>query len=348
MHWLNNFSTLSRDSNNFSNSASDIEQNVLSYSNCSSMNTNKNSQVSTVDCFPTMANNTFVYNLKNANENMQNFTQFSQCIEAMDKEMTFNTIENIHSLNSNLLEKNSPSLVKQESLRENIEKITQLQSELISALSSDNLEAKTEQINNRTNLTLNQNDEYIHEDKTIVKDNYLNTNNQLEVPKEVFEENVTNNMAQLSLNSLPLTSKEAKDERNFLSQLDLGENSYKLTQQNSRTDEKEDQELQSIATVKDKDSENITNPPVRKNIEPRIKHPIEIESEQMLDALTSMLSPNDSIMSFLTTPNSNCITDHIGPLYSFNIPLKPRRDDVGKFSMLFLFETSIIYHCNCF
>lgn len=222
-----------------------------------------------------LANNTLTHNLKNSTKNIQNLSLTSrenQSIEDSSNfhdEVKFNGIDTAQTMASKLLEKKSPSLVREGSLRENI-KITQFQADLISALS-----------------TVDQ----------------------------------PGNTATEKLRVQPALQKHMSCAETV---------AMNQNKNDSQSEERLPKAVASLLSFAEESNTHQNSCDLRKTIEPRIKLPIEFESEQMLETLANMLSPNENIMSFLTSASANCCTEHIGPLYSFNIPQKPRRNDVGK------------------
>lgn len=274
------------------------------------MTTNKvDQQQSAADCSPTLSSDTLANNFRNAHNTGM-----------------FNRIEGLNSLSakSNILATSAPTSMKHDAIRENIERITQLQSKLISALSESN-SARMSRTVREEMVTKETIDQATKQDAFQNKDMIgelaeSSVSASLPVP---FEEPVFNH-----------TTKAAKDEINFLSKLDLAESGLKFIQPSQKSVESNGQGVEMASYEK----EHITPTTNSKDcsssglqpLHARTKHPIEMECEQMLNTLATSLSPNDSLMSVLASTNSNDVAELIGPLYSFNIPLKDGNDDTSR------------------
>lgn len=67
----------------------------------------------------------------------------------------------------------------------------------------------------------------------------------------------------------------------------------------------------------------------RTTLQPRQKHPIEVECDRMLNELASLLPQNDRLLEILVPKSCKTPTDYIGMLYNPDVPLRPAKRDVG-------------------
>ncbi|XP_065369443.1 protein Shroom isoform X3 [Calliphora vicina] len=271
-------------------------------------------------------------------------------------ELVNTTFANNASSNSS---NNKKSVTRQESLRENIEKITQLQSQLMSAHITDNAfmgsyasqmsptcnSNKTSQAN-VIDIPKSLETEKIDEEKPC-----SNTEGEClplapltpppPVEEDLLVKSSTNNTNTCNLKSPTILEDEhSADCSSILSQLDSSTDSLKLVQRSelvlrvnastvetaSQTDDITDSELKSLAEVtntKEMDT------PTRTTLQPRQRLTIEDDCEKMSQELANMLAPNDALINILCPPGSKTVADYVTNLYNPNVPLRPSKRDVG-------------------
>ncbi|XP_055839740.1 protein Shroom [Episyrphus balteatus] len=67
----------------------------------------------------------------------------------------------------------------------------------------------------------------------------------------------------------------------------------------------------------------------RTTLQPRQKHPIEVECDRMSKELAGLLPQNDRLLEILQPQSCKTPTDYIGMLYNPDVPLRPAKRDVG-------------------
>ncbi|XP_054740793.1 protein Shroom [Anastrepha obliqua] len=72
----------------------------------------------------------------------------------------------------------------------------------------------------------------------------------------------------------------------------------------------------------------------RITLQPRQRHPIEIDCEEMSQELATLLASNEKLVQILAPPSFKSSTDYVSNLYNPNVPLRPAKRDVGTSTLL--------------
>ncbi|XP_054089850.1 protein Shroom isoform X2 [Zeugodacus cucurbitae] len=72
----------------------------------------------------------------------------------------------------------------------------------------------------------------------------------------------------------------------------------------------------------------------RITLQPRQRHPIEIDCEEMSQELATLLATNEKLVAILAPPTHKSPTDYVSNLYNPNVPLRPAKRDVGTSTLL--------------
>ena len=281
-------------------------------------------------------------NLNSSNINME---ASNSLFRAELVNTTFNN--NNNSINSNT----KKSVIRQESLRENIEKITQLQSQLMSAhISDNNFKASSGYKTSHMPVidipkTLPEMEKMDQEKPCLDAENDKPLVSSLGPPPPEEDSNKktlncsTNNAGLLK--SAMILEEETKNDNSVLSRLDSSTDSLKLVQRSelilrvnpstvetaSQTDDITDNELKNLSAEVGNTKENDT--PTRTTLQPRQRLSIENDCEKMSKELAKLLPPNDDLTHILCPPGTKTITDYVTNLYNPNVPLRPSKRDVG-------------------
>ncbi|XP_055921588.1 protein Shroom [Eupeodes corollae] len=201
-------------------------------------------------------------------------------------------------------------ITRKDSLRENIEKITQLQSKLMSAHTHAS-SAKSVQSPPPP-------------PKTEVVEMQTQTPELPEPPESPLPP---------ALPSTPLPC-----EMTIISQMEPTTDGLKLMQRtevilrvNPVTNEVGSQtdELLELDANRIKLNDSRDDALQRTTLQPRQKHPIEVECDRMFKELASLLPQNDRLLEILVPQSCKTPTDYIGKLYNPDVPLRPAKRDVG-------------------
>ncbi|XP_037811167.1 protein Shroom isoform X3 [Lucilia sericata] len=256
------------------------------------------------------------------------------------------------------------SVTRQESLRENIEKITQLQSQLMSAHITDNNNAfmgsYASQMSPQSNANKSSQANVIDIPKSLetekIDEEKPCSDNEIEsvpqaplTPPPVEEELIiksnssSSNTNTCNLKSPKILEEEQTTESNsIISQLDTSTDSLKLVQRSeiilrvnastvetaSQTDDITDCELKSLAEINSNTTKEMDTP-TRTTLQPRQRLAIEDDCEKMSKELAQLLPANDALINILCPPGSKTVADYVTNLYNPNVPLRPSKRDVG-------------------
>ncbi|XP_017069144.1 protein Shroom isoform X2 [Drosophila eugracilis] len=215
------------------------------------------------------------------------------------------------TLNTNpLITPPKPAMNRQESLRENIEKITQLQSQLMSAHLCD-----TGLIGGYTSpLITSPTASFVNEP--------MMTPPPPPSPPPLEEEEEVEEMCVLD--------KEPKIEELQLmqrSELVLIVNPKpSTTDMACQTDELEDRDTDLEAAREEH--------PTRTTLQPRQRQPIELDYEQMSRELVKLLPPGDKIADILTPKICKPTSQYVSNLYNPDVPLRLAKRDVGTSTLM--------------
>ncbi|XP_067632006.1 protein Shroom isoform X2 [Eurosta solidaginis] len=72
----------------------------------------------------------------------------------------------------------------------------------------------------------------------------------------------------------------------------------------------------------------------RITLQPRQRHPIEIDCEEMSLELATLLASNEKLVQILAPPTLKSPIDYVNNLYNPNVPLRPAKRDVGTSTLL--------------
>ncbi|XP_023299643.2 protein Shroom isoform X4 [Lucilia cuprina] len=259
--------------------------------------------------------------------------------------------------NNNSSNNAKKSVTRQESLRENIEKITQLQSQLMSAHITDNSnfmgnyasqmspQSKSLQAN-VIDIPKSLETEKIDEEKPC-SDNEIECVPQAPptpppVVEELIKKSSSSNTNTCNLKSPKILEEEQQtnETNSIISQLDASTDSLKLVQRSeiilrvnastvetaSQTDDITDCELKSLAEI---NNTKEMDTPTRTTLQPRQRLAIEDDCEKMSKELANMLPANDALINILCPPGTKTVSDYVTKLYNPNVPLRPSKRDVG-------------------
>ncbi|ALC42546.1 Shroom [Drosophila busckii] len=197
-----------------------------------------------------------------------------------------------------------PPINRQESLRENIEKITQLQSQLMSA-----------HICESTNLL----------------SSYAKS---IEPIKEQLSSSSTSPTPPTPTTPPPAVADASTDSLKLMqrSELVLLVNAPPSTADMAcQTDELLDSEL--VASTRGSEEQ-----PMRTTLQPRQRQAIELEYEQQALQLLQQLPPNsdnsNKLVEILTPKSQKPTTQYVSNLYNPNVPLRPAKRDVGTSTLM--------------
>lgn len=211
-------------------------------------------------------------------------------------------------------------ITRKDSLRENIEKITQLQSKLMSAHTHTTAVAppiKTVHAPPPPRAT-----------ETVVEAQTQTP----EPPPEV-------ELPQASPSPVVLPNSPVPCEMSsIISQMEPTTDGLKLMQRtevilrvNPVTNEVASQtdELLELDASRIKLNDNRDDALQRTTLQPRQKHPIEVDCDKVLKELVSLLPQNDRLLEILVPKSTKTSTDYIDKLYNPDVPMRPAKRDVG-------------------
>ncbi|XP_069965296.1 protein Shroom isoform X2 [Bactrocera oleae] len=284
------------------------------------------------------------------------------------------------------------SVIRKDSLRENIEKITQLQSKLMSAHQSETSligiygsktalnittsvpttpTTKTENthaqlmidstVKQASDSSVELTQEQTHVDDNICTENVENSavnSNSPQPPKSLTNTASTptsptvnallpqpaTNVASTNTASENLSAMQTAELNTSTESLKLMQRSEVILRVNPATTEvasQTDDEL--IAATNDADEHTrLTEQPQSKEdaqqqritLQPRQRHPIEIDCEEMSQELATLLATNEKLVQILAPPTHKSPTDYVSNLYNPNVPLRPAKRDVGTSTLL--------------
>lgn len=284
------------------------------------------------------------------------------------------------------------SVIRKDSLRENIEKITQLQSKLMSAHQSEisligiygsktalntatsvptTPTTKTENThaqltNESTAKQVGDNSGELTQEQTRVDDNIctekVETNtvdpNSTQPPKSPTNATATPNsptanallpqpattVASTNTTSENLSATQLADLNTSTDSLKLMQRSEIILRVNPATMETASQTDDDLTTTSNDADEHtrLTEQPQTKEdaqqqritLQPRQRHAIEIDCEEMSQELATLLATNEKLVQILAPPTHKSPTDYVSNLYNPNVPLRPAKRDVGTSTLL--------------
>lgn len=253
------------------------------------------------------------------------------------------------------------TITRKDSLRENIEKITQLQSKLMSAhLSAENTgllasfsnktptavavpsqatKTETEATPQMTN-TQSDNDAVGDEPKLDIVEFITDPTTPPMLPKTP--------PPQLDNSStLETATMNASDPTSHILQMDSTTDGLKLMQRSelilrvnpltvetaSQTDDLPDSDMGRL-TAENHQQYNKEDSQTRTTLQPRQRHPIEFDCDTMSKELAELLAPNDKLIELLTPHIIKSPSDYVSNLYNPNVPLRPTKRDVGTSTLM--------------
>lgn len=284
-------------------------------------------------------------------------------------------------VNTTFTQGNKKSVTRQESLRENIEKITQLQSQLMSAHITESgfLGGYTSSLSPHTNSSKTSQANVIDIPKTLdLEESHNDTHTQdvlnetpvsppVTPPPMPLQEELIVKTATACTTTCPIKSPKILEEKDvdgktvepsvILSQFDSSTDSLKLVQRSeiilrvnpstvetaSQTDDITDSELKSLTDVSgNKDTETAN----RTTLQPRQRLPIEDDCEKMSKELATMLPANDALVQLLCPPGNKTVMDYVSNLYNPNVPQRPSKRDVGTSTLTRSHKNKEDQDCN--
>ena len=286
------------------------------------------------------------------NLNPSNINNTTVHMEASNSLFRAELVNTTFNNNNNTINNNTKkSVIRQESLRENIEKITQLQSQLMSAhISDNNFKASSGYKTSHMPVidipkTLPKMEKMDHEKPCLDTENEKSLVSSLGPPPAEEDSNNKTPSSSSSntglLKSPTILEENTNSDTSVLSQLDSSTDSLKLVQRSelilrvnpstvetaSQTDDITDNELKNLSAEVANTKENDT--PTRTTLQPRQRLSIENDCEKMSKELAKLLPPNDALIHILCPPGTKTITDYVTNLYNPNVPLRPSKRDVG-------------------
>lgn len=204
-------------------------------------------------------------------------------------------------------------ITRKDSLRENIEKITQLQSKLMSAHTHAAKSAETPPAKMEPTAEV-----------------------QTQTQTQTQSEPLVDEISEPSPPALP--NSPVPCEMSIISQMEPTTDGLKLMQRtevilrvNPVTNEVGSQtdELLELDANRIKLNDSRDDALQRTTLQPRQKHPIEVECDRMLKELANLLPQNDRLLEILVPKSCKTPTDYIGMLYNPNVPIRPAKRDVG-------------------
>ncbi|XP_049309449.1 protein Shroom isoform X1 [Bactrocera dorsalis] len=281
------------------------------------------------------------------------------------------------------------SVIRKDSLRENIEKITQLQSKLMSAHQSETsligIYGSKTALNTTTSVptTPTTKPENTHaqltDDSTVKQTSDICVELTQEQNDNICKKNMENSamdanspqppksptnaaatptsptanaslpqpattVASTNTTSEDVSATQTAELNTSTESLKLVQRSEVILRVNPATTEaasQTDDEL--IAANNDADEHTrLTEQPQSKEdaqqqritLQPRQRHPIEIDCEEMSQELATLLATNEKLVRILAPPTHKSPTDYVSNLYNPNVPLRPAKRDVGTSTLL--------------
>ncbi|XP_030386922.1 protein Shroom isoform X3 [Scaptodrosophila lebanonensis] len=222
-----------------------------------------------------------------------------------------------------------PTMNRQESLRENIEKITQLQSKLMSAhLCDSGILGGSYTSAKQANPTPLQPSTVEHMEKCLKDESAVS-------PGEFCEgaEPSNNKNEELSPPVTPLLQMDASTDGLKLvqrSEIVLRVNPPSTCEIACQTDELPDFDLGRLSLHNNVRDEQQT----RTTLQPRQRQTIEVDYDNLANELLQLLAPNDKLIEILTPKIYKPTTEYVSNLYNPNVPLRPTKRDVGTSTLM--------------
>uniref|UniRef100_A0A0K8W1M0 Protein Shroom n=1 Tax=Bactrocera latifrons TaxID=174628 RepID=A0A0K8W1M0_BACLA len=282
------------------------------------------------------------------------------------------------------------SVIRKDSLRENIEKITQLQSKLMSAHQSETsligiygsktaLNTTTSSVPSTSTTKTENTYAQLTDDSTVKQASDSSVELTQEQNDNICHKNMENSavdsnspqplksptntaatptsptanaslpqpattVASTNTTSEDLSATQTTELNTSTESLKLVQRSEVILRVNPATTEaasQTDDEL--IAATNDADEHTrLTEQPQSKEdaqqqritLQPRQRHPIEIDCEEMSQELATLLGTNEKLVRILAPPTHKLPTDYVSNLYNPNVPLRPAKRDVGTSTLL--------------